>query len=99
MAAAAGFCWLLMASACSYWRLPAPAVFCLLLLFSTGSSILAVSFPGLWWPEFHAEKEMGTKLLGASGFAVAVAAMLGEYALPAVIDIKIWVNRHSIANY
>ena len=85
MAAAAGFCWLLMASACSCWLLPAPAVFCLLLLFSAGS-FLAVTFPGLWWAEFHAEKEMGAKLMGLPGSAVAVAIMLGEDAPPASLS-------------
>ena len=30
-----------------------------------------VTFLGLWWAEFHAEKEMGAKMVGLPGFAVA----------------------------
>ena len=52
------------------------------------SSFLAVTFPGLWWAEFHAEKEMGAKLVGLPGSAVAVATMLGEDALSAVLGKK-----------
>ena len=52
---------------------------------AAGSSFLAVTFPGLWWAEFHAEKEMGAKLVGLPGSAAAVARMLGEDALSAVL--------------
>ena len=52
------------------------------------SSFLAVTFPGLWWAEFHAEKEMGAKLVGLPGSAVAAATMLGEDALSAVLGKK-----------
>ena len=47
---------------------------------------MAVTFPGLWWAEFHAEKEMGAKLMGLPGSAVAVAIMLGEDAPPASLS-------------
>ena len=47
-----------------------------------------MTFPGLWWAEFHAEKEMGAKLVGLPGSAVAVATMLGEDALSAVLGKK-----------
>ena len=30
-----------------------------------------VTFLGLWWAEFHAEKEMGAKMVGLPGSAVA----------------------------
>ena len=30
-----------------------------------------VTFLGLWWAEFHAEKEMGAKLVGLLGSAAA----------------------------
>ena len=30
-----------------------------------------VTFLGLWWAEFHAEKEIGGKLVGLPGSAVA----------------------------
>ena len=46
---------------------------------------MAVSFLGLWWAEFHAEKEIGAKLVGLPGSGVAVATMLGEDALSAVL--------------
>ena len=88
-----------MASANSCWLLPAPAVFYLLLLFSAGSSFLAVTFPGLWWAEFHAEKEMGAKLMGLPGSTVAVAIMLGEDALPASLSKKICMSKCSMVNY
>ena len=29
-----------------------------------------VTFLGLWWAEFHAEKEMGAKMVGLPGSAV-----------------------------
>ena len=29
-----------------------------------------VTFLGLWWAEFHAEKEMGAKMMGLPGSAV-----------------------------
>ena len=32
---------------------------------------IGVTFLGLWWAEFHAEKEMGAKLVGLPGFIVA----------------------------
>ena len=49
----------------------AAAGFCWLrFLPAAGSSFLAVTFPGLWWAEFHAEKEMGAKLVGLPGSAV-----------------------------
>ena len=50
----------------------------------------------LWWAKFHAEKEMGAKLVGLPGSAVAVAAMLGEDAPPAILSKKICVNRRSM---
>ena len=49
---------------------------------------MAVSFLGLWWAEFHAEKEIGAKLVGLPGSGVAVATMLGEDALSAVLGKK-----------
>ena len=30
-----------------------------------------VTFLGLWWAEFHEEKEMGAKMVGLPGSAVA----------------------------
>ena len=33
---------------------------------------LGVTFLGLWWAEFHAEKEMGAKMVGLPGSSVAV---------------------------
>ena len=32
---------------------------------------IGVFFLGLWWAEFHAEKDMGAKLVGRPGSAVA----------------------------
>ena len=68
---------LLLVFAGFWWFLPA-----------AGSSFLAVTFPGLWWAEFHAEKGMGAKLVGLPGYAVAVATMLGEDPLSAVLGKK-----------
>ena len=31
-----------------------------------------VTFLGLWWAEFHAEKEMGAKMVGLPGSAVLI---------------------------
>ena len=31
-----------------------------------------VTFLGLWWAEFHAEKEMGAKMVGLPGSAVSI---------------------------
>ena len=39
-----------------------------------------VTFLGLWWAEFHAEKEMGAKMVGLPGSAVG-ATMAMESAL------------------
>ena len=74
MAAAAGFCWLLLASACSCWLLPAPAVFCLLLLFSAGS-FFGCDFSGPVVGGVPSRKGDGSKVGGTSGSAVAVAIM------------------------
>ena len=49
---------------------------------------MAVSFPGLWWADFHAEREMEAKLVGLPGSAAAVATMLGDDALSAVLGKK-----------
>ena len=65
---------------------------------AAGSSFLAVPFQGLWRAEFHAEKEMGAKLVGLPGSAVAVARMLGEDALSAVLGKKAVWNRRSIVS-
>ena len=34
---------------------------------------IGVTFLGLWWAEFHAEKEMGAKMVGLPGSAVSMA--------------------------
>ena len=34
-----------------------------------------VTFLGLWWAEFHAEKEMGAKMVGLPGSAVQTISM------------------------
>ena len=53
----------------------------------------------LWWAKFHAEKEMGAKLMGLPGSTVAVAIMLGEDALPASLSKKICMSKCSMVNY
>ena len=38
-----------------------------------------VTFLGLWWAEFHAEKETGAKMVGLPGSAVgAIAKKCGK---------------------
>ena len=47
-----------------------------------------VTFLGLWWAEFHAEKEMGAKMVGLPGSAV-VADMFFKFFVWKFIGDKI----------
>ena len=38
-----------------------------------------VTFLGLWWAEFHAEKEMGAKMVGLPGSAVHVFPVIHDF--------------------
>ena len=69
------------------------AGFCLLLL----ASACSCCSPGLWWTQFHAEKEMGAKLVGLPGSAVAT--MLVKDARSVIPSNKICVRRRSMVKY
>ena len=49
---------------------------------------IGVTFLGLWWAEFHAEKEVGAKLVGLPGSAVAPCIPVAQQNVMQQVNTK-----------
>ena len=59
---------------------------------------IGVTFLSLWWAEFHAEKEMGAKLVGLPGSSAHISHTLFDthYSIDIIAHLQCLQNIESI---